>query len=260
MILIWTSFFLIMSRKNYRLMNFLIFISSGILGFIVLNSETNESLLPLFTGFFAFPLLINSIIKKTVIPKQKNSVGKIKINKIKRPFIITSIISPICSILPGLGSSQGAIIGSKLIKSIKEDEFLILLGSINTLVMATSFITIITLKKFRTGASIALYEITNKKPSLIIIILTIILSSIISILIFLFILNIISSNIHKIKYTKISIITITFLLIIILYLSNLKGLSILFLSTTIGLSCEYLKISRHLLMGSLIIPTIIYYI
>ncbi len=80
-LLIFVLLLMVSEEKNKKYSVLVIFLS-GILGLIVLNDffYVKDSLFVLVTGFFAFPLLINSVIKKTSIPKQKKEKHKINLN------------------------------------------------------------------------------------------------------------------------------------------------------------------------------------
>ena len=257
-LLILTSFFLISTEKN-KLKSLLIFSLAGILGYFSLNIfQINQPLLPLLSGLFGSSMLITSIKNKTQIPKQEISKPEIKIF---RPLLGSLIASPICSFLPGLGSGQAAIIGNTISKTDKKG-FLVLLGATNTLVMSFSFLTLYLISKTRTAAANAIKEIIGQlTPNLLILILFIILiTGIISFFLTKNLAKFFSQKIHKINYTRISIITLILLSTIILIISNFLGLIIFIISTLLGILCIHLKIRKTNMMGCLLIPTIIFYL
>ena len=259
--LIIISILLILNEKNSKVGATIIFILSGFLGIASLNSSVEEPLLPLLTGLFGSSTLIYSIKSKTIIPEQM--INKIKINKkeLIKPTITTMIVSPICSFLPGLGSSQAAIIGSQITKNQTREQFLILLGSINTLVVSVSFITLFLIQKARTGAASAISQVTIlSNQDVIIMILTIILTTIIVFPISIWMSKIFAKNINKIDYTKISFVTLIFITIITFYFAGIFGILIFITSTILGLTCIELNIRKRFLMGCLLIPTILFYL
>jgi putative membrane protein len=260
-LLIWIALLLILNEKESKIKATIIFILSGFLGLATLNLNISQSLLPLLTGLFATSTLIHSINQKTILPKQK--IEKLYITKshIIKPTIATILISPICSLFPGLGSSQAAIIASEVSGKTTREQFLILLGSINTIVMSISFITLILFQKSRTGAAFAISQITQlTSEHLTIILTTTALATLISIPIALQISKTFSRNIHKIPYTLISKTTLILLIIIITYISGTTGLLILIVSTLLGLTCIEFGTRRSFLMGAILIPTIIFYL
>ncbi|MEI6058549.1 MAG: tripartite tricarboxylate transporter permease, partial [archaeon] len=144
-ILIWVVIFLVYQEKRFRLWAIFIFVLSGFLGVASLNMGINQPLLPLLSGLFGASALIESISQKVNLPPQR--IEKFSFNKkgLLKPIFATSLIAPVCSFLPGLGSSQAAIIGSGIFKEDKaldRRQFLVLVGMINSFVMAMSFVVI----------------------------------------------------------------------------------------------------------------------
>ena len=259
-ILIWVSIFLISKEKQSKLWAIFIFLLAGFLGLSTLNLNLNQPLLPLLTGLFGSSTLIYSIAQKTKIPKQK--IGKLILSKkqLIKPAIATTLVTPIFSFLPGLGSSQAAIVSSQIIKQNKK-QFLILLGSINTLVVSISFLTLYLINKPRTGTASTIQQLIQlTQKEIIIILITIIIASAISILITIKLSKIFAKNIHKFNYSKLSLITFIFLNIIIFAFTGFLGTLVFYISTFLGLTCIYVGIRRGFLMGALLIPTILFYL
>lgn len=259
--LIWITIFLLISSGKKLKLSLGILVISGIFGVLVLDSSLNDPLLPMFTGLFGSSALIESLKNKSKIPPQERAKIPIFKEDLLKPLITTIIVSPICSIFPGLGSSQAAIIGSKVSKKLNQEQFLILVGSINTLVMAVSFITLFLIDRSRTGAAVAVSEIIKIDSRLMgLILLAIFISSVLSYFLAWKISLKISPLFEKVNYTKISFLVLLFLLALVFILSGIFGLLVLFVSTLIGILCIRLNVSRSFLMGCLLIPTIIYYL
>jgi putative membrane protein len=240
----------------------IIFLLSGFLGIASLNLDINQPLLPLLSGLFGASSLILSISQKTLLPDQKIERIKIKENLRTRikPAILSSIVSPIVGFLPGLGSSQAAIISSSIIK-IDRRQFLILVGSINTFVMIISFLTLYLINKSRTGSAAIISDIMNLKLlDLFWIYGAIVISSLFCIFITLKLARLFAKNITKINYSKLSICIIIFLAILVFFFSGLLGFLVFLVSTVLGITCSYFEVRKGILMGCLLIPTILYYI
>jgi len=259
--LIWIIILLLISEKRKWKASLIILLLSGFFGFASLNSGAENVLLPMLTGLFGSSTIIASLASKTKIKKQReDSLPIIKKDFIK-PFFSTIIVSPICSIFPGLGSSQAAVIGSKIVKRINSEQFMLLLGSINTLVMAVSFFTFFIIYKTRTGAVAALSTITKGETLGVgIIILPLAVVLIVMPLITLKISKFFSKRIHKINYAKISLAVLIFLVFIVILTGGFFGGFIFLIATLIGLTCINLEVRRSFLMGSLLLPTIIFYL
>jgi len=274
LILIFVSVYLISTekQKNKILWAFFIFLLAGFLGIASLNLNIKEPLLPLLTGLFGASNLIISIRQNTKIPLQRTtSLTKIRISKksIAKASFATIIASPFTAFLPGLGASQAALIGKQFLgKKSDQRQFLFLLGAINTIVMGLSFIAIYSIQKTRTGAAVAISQLIPNLTisNLLIIILTIFISGISSFFIAITISKQIAKNIHKIHYSKLSIIILIILLIIILFFSDftftgkLLSLLIFLTSSTLGIFTILIGIKRMHLMGCLLVPTILFYL
>lgn len=255
--------FIMLYLEKRKINSLIVIIITGILGTITLNyPDLNQPFLPLLSGLFGASNLILSIKNKTKIPEQKISTPTIKLKNMFRPLLGSAIASPICTVLPGLGAGQASILGHT-IANPKEDKksFLILLGATNTLVMGFSFITLYLISKTRTGSALAVQElIGNINLSTTILIISIILiSGIISFYSTKQLAKFFSIKIQKISYTKISIITLIFITTITTIISGFLGLIILIISTITGIYCISLGVRRTNMMGSLLIPTILYY-
>jgi len=264
-ILILTSCFLFYFERNNRIWAIIIFFLAGFLGIASMNLNLKEPLLPLLTGLFGASSLITSITKKQKLPKQR--IIKLRHLKIKKKSIAKSIFasiiaSPLCSFLPGLGSGQAAVIGSEVTGDLNKKEFLILLGSINTIVMGLSFVTLYTIQKSRTGSAVAVSKLleTFSLSSLLIILAAIFISGILAFFLVIFLARIFSKIISKISYNKLSLGILIFISFIILVFSGFLGFLVFIISAFTGLTCIYTGVRRTHLMGCLLLPTILFYI
>ena len=262
-ILILTALFLIYFEKSNKIWAITIFILAGFLGLATLTLPLTEPLLPLFTGLFGISSLISSIGMKQNIPLQKiKSLKQINHTLSKKSILKTifasAISSPLCSFLPGLGSGQAAVIGAEVTGDLNRKEFLILLGTISTVVTSLSFITYFSIQKARTGVAVAIGKLlTLTLTDLYFITGTIIISGVLAFFISVFIAKILSKWISKLNYSIISCILILFLVNLNIFFSGILGFLVLVVSTILGLLCIYTKVRRTHLMGCLIIPAII---
>lgn len=259
-ILIVSSFFLIYFEKSSRRWAIIIFLLSGILGMITLNLPLNNSLLPLFTGLFGISSLITSLSKKQKIPKQEvMKLKDIKVEKksFSRSITASVIASPLCSFLPGMGSGQAAVIGGEVMGNLDRREFLILLGSINTVVTGLSFVTLYAIGKARTGIASAVGQLINLSPKAVIILTIIILiSGFLASLVTIFCAKFFAERISLIDYSKLSKYVLAFLVSVVFIFSGWLGIILMAVSAVLGLLCIYSGIRRTHLMGCLVIPAI----
>lgn len=268
----FVMFFILLSVSVYMLANnqnkslaLIIFLMSGFLGIFTLIYPLRQPLLPLLSGLFGASSLVSSIKKKESLKKQGITKPEIKFKEIKSTFFTSLISSPLCSFLPALGSSQAAIIGLNLEKSEEQEskenskKFLMLLGSVNLLVLALSFITLYTINKSRTGAAVAISEILKNftVSNLFLIILAIIISSILAFFITLYISKKFSLIITKINYRILSIAILILLSLVVLIFSGFVGFFLYLISTFTGIFCIESGVRRTNLMGCLMLTSIL---
>jgi putative membrane protein len=276
LILILVSGLLVILDKK-RCTAFFVFILTGLLGLIVLGVESKgplsslfpgigvqEPLLPLLTGLFGASMLVLSIKTKTQIPNQEITKPEIK-NNLKKDFLKplagALVASPLASLLPGLGSSQAAIIGNTISKADRRG-FLVLLGATNTLVMGFSFVSLYLISRTRTGAAVAINSLIGAFPLrvLILILAIVLLTGLISFFITLFLANFFSRKVMNVNYTKLSAATLGILVLVVFIISGFPGLIVLSVSAFTGIYCISLGVRRTYMMGCLLIPTIVFYL
>lgn len=264
-LLIFVSFYLIF-REEEVVNALVIFLMAGFLGLFAFNLPVHEPLLPLLSGLFGVGALIVSIDSKIGIPKQKIlPLGKIKLGRkeLLRGSLAAAFAAPLCSFLPGIGSGHAAVIGTEVSGSGEDKkQFLFLVGAINTIVMALSFVTAYSIGKTRSGASVAVLEILQDINlwNLTIILLAVFISGVVSFVIGVNLSKLFSKKINKISYTKLSVGVIVLLFVVNLILSNFLGLVVLVTSSALGVFCILSKVRRINLMGVLLVPTIVFYL
>ncbi|MEK6928012.1 MAG: tripartite tricarboxylate transporter permease [Nanoarchaeota archaeon] len=262
-ILIIVSVYLIF-REERTISGIIVFFLSGFLGLISFNLPLNNPLLPLLTGLFGVSSLILSIKQKTSIPKQIPLIlSKIQINKLEslKTLSLISLISPFFSFLPGLGSGHPALIASE-IKETSQKQFLLLQGASSSIIMTLSFLALFAINKTRSGSAAAIQQILPAITLNIVMIILLIsfITAIIAFFLGLFLSKYFSKIFIKINYQFLSIAIIFFLIIITFFFSGILGILILLTGTSIGLFTLYSNSRRANLMGSLILPVILYYL
>ncbi len=255
-LLIVVSFIIIFTEKN-KLKALFAFLLTGFLGYALSAFQFNQPLLPLLTGLFGASNIIISIKSKTEIPPQEITKTKVEL---KRPIVGAAISAPFCSFLPGVGSGQAAVIGNTFIKN-DQRQFLVLLGIVNTLVMGFSFISLYALGKTRTGTADALKQLVGSinLNYLVLILIITILTGFVAFQWSETLAKFFAVRFKKLNYRLLSYSTLVILVIIVLLVSGIVGILILIISTLTGIYCIKLGVKRTNMMGSLIIPTILFY-
>ncbi|MEM2768608.1 MAG: tripartite tricarboxylate transporter permease, partial [Candidatus Pacearchaeota archaeon] len=216
---------------------------------------------PLFSGLFGLPLLFLSIKNKIKIKKQKIKEIKIKKHEYIKSLSAGLISSSLVSIYPSLGPGQAAIIGSEMFGKLNTKSFLILVGSINTIVMIFSFVSAYAIKKGRTGIAATILNILSEisLKDLIFILIVSLIASCLCVFIFILISKYIAKNINKINYSILCLIGIICILVINILVSGVASLIVLFTGLFIGLIANIKEIRKVHLMGCLVIPVLGFY-
>jgi len=264
-VLIFISLYVVFSERDFILAG-IVFLMAGFLGLIVFELPVKEPLLPLLSGLFGIPSLVVSLKKKTRIPKQEiislRNI-RLKISELLKGVFGGCISAPLCSFLPGIGSGHAAVIGSEIL-GIGENKrvFLFLVGMINTIVMALSFVTIYAIGRTRSGAAVAVFKVLGKisVEDLVLIIFVVFLSGMIAFVIGIFLARFFARAIEKFNYGKVSIVVIVVLFFVNLVLSNWLGVLVLTISSALGVFAVLSGVRRIQLMGVLLIPVIVFYL
>ncbi len=259
--------FMIVSERKLRKILFasLIFLISGIFGFICLNSSlvSQENVLfPILTGFFGLSTLIISVSETSKIPKQEDD-NKLKISKkeIAKSMFLGSVAGIFAGFLPAVGISEVASIAQYIGKMSEARSFLITLSGINIGNEVFSLISLYLVSNPRSGPSVALQRILGEINffEVILFIGIICFSSGIAALLTLFLGKKIPKYLEKINYRILCLVMIIFLIFMIFLLTGIFGLLIAFTSTSIGLLCNYLKVRRSHCMGCLLFASILFF-
>ena len=241
-----------------------IFFAAGILGILTLTMPNlKQPLFPLLSGLFGLSMLIVSLFQKTQIPKQYIT-DTIKIPKLEniRAILAGTFSGSFVSFFPGLGPAQAAILGSTIFGSLGAFTFLVLIGSINTVNMTVSLVSLYTIDKARNGAVLAIRELlqTIDLNLLILFIGTALLAGGIATFLALFLTKIFIKVVEKVNYFYLSLFVIILIISMVFYFSSWMGLLILITSTAIGIIPNIVNVKRSHSMGCLMLPVILFFI
>jgi len=255
-------FLILKEEKSKRILALFLFLLAGILGYATINFPLiKQPLFPLFTGLFGASLLTVSIIKNVKIPKQKIKSIKIKRKNILQALSLSIFSSSLVSFLPGVGSSQAAVISSGL-KKIDEKTFLVLLGAINTTVMILSLVVLYSVSKPRTGIAVFIGRFlgTFTEQQLWLFLAVALIAGSLAVFITFIFARIFSKNMVKINYKRLCLGVLVFLLILVPIFSGWFAILVFITATALGILTSMLGIRKMYLMGCLILPVIIWYL
>lgn len=260
-IIIGTMMFLILREKN-KVWALIIFLLSGVLGIATINLQIKEPLFPLFSGLFGISTLILGLKNKVKIPKQENTRIEVKKRNAFKAVATSLVSGSIVSMLPGLGSAQGAILGSSIVKEKDPKSFLIMVGGISTVDFIISFISIYVLDKARNGSIVAISKILESftlNDLMTFIAIALIVGGF-SAIITIKMSKVFSNSISKINYRLLSITIIIGITIAVAIISGILGLLVLFTAVFLGMIPDLKETGKSHLMGSLILPVILFFL
>ena len=236
-----------------------VFIISGILGLIILRSNVEQPLFVLLSGLFGISNLFVSLINKTKLAEQKQSVVFIDLKKTIMTSIKSIMSCVFITLFPGLGPSQGAFISRSIFKQIDVKYYLMLTSGIATFDFFISLITFYTINKTRNGAIVGIKDLINglNLELFLFFIGVLLFVSGIAAIITLFLSKVFILFINKINYIILNIIIILFITLLGFLISGFYGFLVLIISSFIGLIPILLRSQRSNLMGCLLIPTLV---
>ncbi len=242
----------------------LIFLMSGLLGFLVLDAgvlPARDALLPILSGLFGTSMLLASLEKKSSIPNQKHLRVSMGLKSMLKFAVVGTIGGLFVGLMPGIGASQAIVLTQQAFSISSPESFLVMLGSVNAADSLFSMSALYTVGNPRSGASVAVERLMGEMGfnEFLVIIGSIILSSGIAAFVSLRISRKAVGLIQKINYSAISIAVVIFIASMVFIFSGLVGLLVLFTSTCIGILCERFGVKRSHCMGSLLLPTILFF-
>ena len=263
-ILVFSIVFILLEKSlKKKLWSLLVFLFSGVLGLVVLNSTNiKQPLFPLLTGLFAISTLSISMLGTKKMPKQNLDI-KVKLFTRSKflDYLKASFSSVIVSILPAIGAAQATIIAQGFVRFKNHKDYLVIIGGINTVSSIFVLTTFFLIGKARTGVMASLQQImTLDWHSYAVLLAACFVAAGLGVIFTLKIGKYIASKIWKIKYRKLSLGTIAFLLVLTFFFSGAIGLFVVSVATAIGLLAPLVGIRRIHAMGVLVLPVVFYFI
>ncbi len=262
----WLLIFLtgFMFLKDKTLSGPLVFLLSGILGYLVLNGGVlgKFALFPMLTGLFGMSMIVKSLKDRVVIPGQKTDELELKRGEIFRGGVIGSLSGILAGLLPGVGAAQATFVSRELVGKKRENEFMIAIGGVNTVVAVLSILALWLIGNPRSGAGVAVQEIltTLTVTDVVILMGAIILAGGLSSIATLLVAGNFIGVLRKINYNFLGFAILVFLVFMTVLFTGLTGLCVLLLSTSLGLFCILSGTRRSYMMGCLILPTILFFV
>ncbi len=273
-ILIIIAVVMILTESSFRKrgMALVVFLLSGILGYILFNQlsifPSNTMLFPVFTGLFGISTMLISLGRKTKIPEQDMETPKIP-GRLALSGILKGLFSgALVGTLPAIGAAQATVLTQQITRRKDDKEFLVSIGAINTIVAIFSLISLYTISKARSGAAIAVQDVLSSFGfnDMLLLVAVALIATGFSTIIMLKSTKKIVGFMQRLDYTKLTAFIILALVVLVAVftgatlVTKVIGIFILFLSTCMGLLAPLFGVKRSNLMGVLMLPLIIYYL
>lgn len=265
-ILLLIIIYMILKENSWkkRTITLFFFLFSGALGIIVLNiPRLNQPLFHLLSGLFGVSLLLVSFADKTTIPIQdKATEAEISNSDLAKASLAGTFTGFIAAFLPGFGSSQAAILATKILGELSEAGFLVLIGCINTANMLISICSALVLDKARNGAIISILQLLDQidfKTALLFLAVSLIAAGAAALIAFR-ISRTFSGIISKVNYQYVVISIAVLIVSLSIYFDSWIGLLILITSTATGVAASKLGVAKNHLMGCLVLSVILFFL
>jgi len=148
-----------------------------------------------------------------------------------------------------------------LTKKKSGEEFLVIVGGINTVSSLFVLTTLFLIGRARTGVIAVMKQFLQLDFSGFAILLAASIAAVgISVILTLYLGRFFANRISKINYRKLSLAIIAFICILVGLFSGPLGLFVLSISTAIGILAPKVGIKRIHAMGCLVIPVVLYFI
>lgn len=235
---------------------------SGALGLLSLQgSGTGNALFALVTGFFGTSTILFSLKQKQAMHAQIIEETKFDtISSIKAGFAGT-IASALVSIFPAIGPSHAAFLVKRFSAKVGTENYLIMLGSINTAGSIFSFFVLYLLGKARTGTAVAIKNIlVLQQEHLLQIFAAILIAACFGAFATDFIARKAINKIQRVNYAKLNVFVLLLMIALVLVFAGTQGFFLLFVANSIGLLALSTGVKRTNCMAFLIVPTIALYL
>lgn len=246
--------------KN-KWLTLLIIILAGSLGEISLRFE--NAMFPMLTGLFGLSSLFVST--NSMIPEQIDEKVDINNKKLLKNSFLSIFSGTLTGTLPGISSSHASVIAMLFNKDEEErnlEDYLVIVGGINTVNFLISIFVLYLFDKARNGSIITIQTLTSFIDFGDVIFLMSLSLFISGIAYFWgsFLSGMFIKVIRKLNYKILCYILICFLIVLVFLFTSYLGLFILFCSTFLGIITIRLRVERRSLMACILIPVLLFFL
>ena len=257
---------------------FFVFVISGFFGMIIFGVPVSSPigtespvLFPALAGLFGVSTLLNSLMTKPFIPKQK--IEDVKLSKDMKKSSILSIITGslggiLVSIIPGITSATGTVLALNTRGESSKRQTIVTLSAVNTACAFFVVVMMFVILRARSGAALAVMDLITIEEwsglfiplNIVYFLIALVFSGTLSYLFTLFCGKIFAKKFARVNYVLLVKITILFAIILVFLFTGLLGLFVLLVATVIGLLPVFWGVRRSHCMGVLLLPILLYFI
>ncbi|NJE11098.1 tripartite tricarboxylate transporter permease [Thermococcus sp. MAR1] len=144
------ALFLILTERGLKKLHAaLVFLLSGLLGFLAFRLPLKQLYYHLFTGLFGLPVLVTAIVDGTGGLSEGEGEIRMSLKRFIGFSLLGTLLGMMASLIPTFTASQAALIGSFL--SRDERSFLTVVFSVNTANFLFSFVNFMETGRMRNG-------------------------------------------------------------------------------------------------------------
>ncbi len=236
------------------------FAAAGAIGMLSSNLPLNDTLIlfPVLSGLFGVSMIVMQLRSKVSVPEQKSSDVYVSKRLISRSVIAGSAGGMASGFLPGIGSSE---IASLVSIDKNNSSFLVSIGAITAANTVISMLSVWLISKTRSGAAVAINQITDIgfNEALLILAVSLIACGIAAIFALIMSKKFLKAA-EKMNYSIVLGAVLSFIIIMTFLFTGLYGLLLLATCSALGIFAILAGIRRSCLMGVLILPTILFYL
>jgi len=247
---------------NKKFWGFVLLLLAGVLGLVVLNMHNLKNpLFPMLSGIFGIPLLMLAVHNKTSVPEQTTECFEVSWKQSFKAVFAAVASGCATAVIPGVGAATAALIASQFFRK-SLSTLMIVLGGVTTANFVFSLATLFAVEKARNGAVVAVLDIISalRIEHAALFIACILAAGGIASVLGIIIAKRFAELITEIRYDKLCIVIICFIVLVAYILSGTIGLLVLITSTGLGISISLLGVKRSIGMGCLMIPVVMYFV
>lgn len=263
-LLIIMTLFLIMREHGLGRTFFLsIFLLSGTLGLISMNTPIEQALFPLLTGMFGASTILWNLTNPN--EEKKKQCNKKIFNVDIRDLIFTSkisVVSGLCAVLlPGIGKTQCGLLAMRLLGRRDLVKQLIAIGTLHASGMLLALISLFAINRPRDGTVVMISNLIKINQSMLVVLfLSALLAGSLSFISTLLLARSIIPIYNRINKKHLNLSVLALLFILVLIVTGFAGLILFFTSIIIGILPLLLDVRKSSVLGCLVVPIIFFYL